>query len=574
MNSLRATHFGFRHTKSTFNERQSAPTTLSKIKQCLVTLRYVLCVNPDDFFAVIDEQIVGFEQQAKLPAELLRAIPRQLDIVLDIATMPIGGWEDSSDGPLVLALADSGQMVSVVAVNPDQLDSLSDTLASIDSWLSAMTLPNLSELSGNSVDFYEGLLELSPRSSILLSPRRRFVLVTAVDQLDVTAIERRLPDADIDVHYLDVLKTSDGPAIIRRRVGAPSSIDAAMTSPAIDAADQNLATGREIFAGQEVDTGQEIDSELTDDSQLGQGQEHAEGGEFTLKPEVESAVIEEAAAIQAPVVIREPVVIQEPAAVTTPPPPAPAAVPTHVEPEADNTTEPELTQLADEAIPSAFAEDENAWPSMKIPVVESPEMVEAPMFAAPVDSPVEEFSIAPEHDEVIDLTETQPTIDLTIDETGSGGHDLRLPVVEPGGTYDLDILPLLFDETGESLVSISNELFAVNNAIVIVASLPEKRRDTPFEDRRRFRWDTSLDKIQLLNEHGWTVEGIRRSVHLFVESERQPRYAAYVGELSRTAFQTQTQVDGETAWFAITPSLGSDLYRLLRKGRLPQHADV
>ncbi len=468
-------------------------------------------VSPDEFYAVIDDEIVGLEQHFELPDEFLRSVPRQLDVVLETSTLAIGGWDNSSDGPLVLALGSTGQIVSVVAVNPGQLPALGDTLASIEYWLSSMTLPNLSELSGNSIEFYEGLLDLSPQSSIVLSPRRRFVLLTGVQDLDLAEVQARVPEADIDVVYLDVLRAPGGPAIIRRRSGS------AVVAPATQVAPLRAEP-------------------------------------VTVAPMTPPPVVEPGVEV----------------VVDAPPPPTMAvhspAIPDFAEiPEVDVAPmlDPDVSPLEPVASEYDFPVD------VSIPAVPDV-MIDESDDATDVRA--SQFTVAPEAPELIDLTETPPTIDLsdTVNPPTPTGVPV-VPHIEPGHTYDLDVLPLLFDATGSTLESISSELFAVNDAIVIVAALPERRRDTPFEDRHRFRWDTSLERIQLLNEHGFTLDGTRRAVHLFVESERQPNYAVYIGELSRTAFQTQTQAVGETAWFSIAPSLDSDLYRMLRKGRLPQH---
>lgn len=532
---------------------------------------YLRVVATEEFFTVIDEQIVGLGQQSDLPDEFLSAVPRQLDEVLGTSTLAIGGWDNSTEGPLVLALASSGQIVSVVAVNPVQLATLGDTLASIDYWLSSMTLPNLSELSGNTVEFYEGLLDLSPSSSIVLSPRRRFVLITAIEDLDTSEYEARLPDADIDVHYLDVLRAQGGPALIRRRANTPVASE--MAEPSVQVVETVTApravpvlveehteiehTDFEDTDVEDTDSEQtdveDTDSEYTDFEDTGV-QHAADADDLVVVDDVAAPPIIDFAEVTevqvAPVLEPDEVSVLQPVdlGIDTPETDAPAV---------DAPT-----------IDAAFAVPEFGDDPDDITF---PEVAHHPMEQLGVAEP---FSVAPVTAEVIDLAEDETVpIDLT-DQVELPTFDYPLPSRVPGGTYDLDVLPLLFDATGATLESISNELFAVNNAIVIVATLPERRRDTPFEDRRRFRWDTSLERIQLLNDNGFTTSGDRRAVHLFVETERQPGYAVYIGELNRTAFQTQTQIDGETAWFSIAPELSSDLYKLLRKGRLPQHVTV
>ena len=198
-----------------------------------------------------------------------------------------------------------------------------------------------------------------------------------------------------------------------------------------------------------------------------------------------------------------------------------------------------------------------------------------------------EFSIAPDpadHDEsttdpnevVIDLVEQDAatTIDLddpAVNSLANEAQALLSPTetLVPGAVYSLSGLPLLFDSSGESLTSISDELFAVERDIVLVAKLPERRRDNPFEERDRFRWDTSLERIQLLNEYGSNEHGEQRTAHLFVESDRQPQHAVYIGLLHRAAFQTHP--NSETAWFSIQPPVDADLHKLLKRGRIPQY---
>lgn len=144
-------------------------------------------------------------------------------------------------------------------------------------------------------------------------------------------------------------------------------------------------------------------------------------------------------------------------------------------------------------------------------------------------------------------------------------------LISPGATLSIARLPLLFDPLGANLTSISNELFAVDQHLVLVENLPERRSKSPFEDRDRFRWDSSVNGIRLLNNHAFDSEEQPRKIHLFVETDRQSGYCVYVGELGRIASDDQASQD--TAWFSIEPTIDEDFYRLLRKGRLPRHIE-
>jgi len=533
------------------------------------TLRSVI---PEQFYAVVDGEVIALELDQELPSEFLTAIPTQLDSVLDTPSLTIGGWDNTTEGPLVLALASNGQLISVIAVNPQQLDSLGETLTSIDHWLSTMVLRDLSELSGNTVEFYEGLLDLSPDASMMISPRRRYVLVTGLGELDTSALSDHLPSAEFEVRYLDILRAPGGPAIVRQRTSR--STQAATAPPQESEPIANFAPVDipRVTVAPAPDIPEEIEPLPEEVERI-----LAEpGGSQTLQilddePEPDAETVSEAAVAPEPEMeLAEPDLMQE--------------LDMAEELDLDIAEEPDLTQEPD------LAEDLDLDIEEELDVAEAPYLAHEPDMAheAGVQTvtwpdPVD-ISAPDPADEPEPFIESEPVIDLTTDEGSvtqvderparAGDVEVSQVHVVPGATYDLDVLPMLFDADGETLESISNEMFAVEDSIVIVVSLPDKRRDTPFEDRRKFRWDTSLDRIQLLNDHSFTSDGRQRIVHLFVESARQPGFAAYVGELSRTAFQTQTKMNAETAWFSISPSLSNDLYRIFRKGRLPQHANI
>ena len=396
-------------------------------------------MDPELFYAVVDDQLVNLELHREIPTAFLQAIPSNVDTIVNERAITIGGWDNSTDGPLVLALSSSGYLVSIVAINANQLDSLEETLVSIDTWLETMQLRDLSELSGNHVEFYEGLWELNPDSSIALAPVRRYILLTAVDELDISSLEAAIPGAEFSISYLDVLQAPNAPAIVRRRTTAHGPGAASSDVPStVMAPDEPVHHETESF-------------DLTD------------GADATDSVDTDRAV------------------------------------------DVDTV----------------------------------------------VDSPVD-----------VDLTSVDHDIFIALDP--------EQILLESGKTFLLDELPLIFDPAGTSLESISDELFAARDNIVIVATLPERRRDSPFKERNSFRWDTSPSRIRLLNDNSFNPEGTRRTVQLFVESDRDPSLATYVGVLNRIAFQTQAHVESETAWFSIEPALDQDLHRTLRKGRLPQ----
>ena len=454
--------------------------------------------------------MVELEPQRELPAEFLAAIGQNLPALLGVPAMAIGGLGAGTDGPISVAISNTGQVNSVVAVHPAHIDSLADTLGSVDEWLSTMGLRELSDLSGNSVGFYEGLLDLSPEASIALSAQRRYLVITGAEHIDIEPLSLRLPDAMIDVHYVDVMQAPGGPVIVRQRTNGHHH--SAVVPPALE----TVAPQPPIIPEQ-------------------------------TNPALEETMPEE--------IVHEETALHHTANAE--------ALPTEETPlhqdaihlDASPSTEPEAPYP--EPVAEEVLDLTEVNPSVEM--APEPPITETSLLAAST------FSVAPEPgpEPTIDLTEHAEPVSL-----GFENSDMEL---FPGGTYDVDKLPLIFDSTGTSVESISNEMFAVGASIVIVVSLPERRRDSPFEDRRKFRWDTSLDRIQLLNEHGFTQNGTHRKVHLFVENDRQPGHAAYVGALSRTAFQTQTESNAETAWFSITPSLTNDLFRLFRKGRLPNH---
>jgi len=112
-------------------------------------------------------------------------------------------------------------------------------------------------------------------------------------------------------------------------------------------------------------------------------------------------------------------------------------------------------------------------------------------------------------------------------------------------------------------------MFAVPGHLVLVDKLPERRRQpSPFENPGRFRWDADGDQQTMLGNNLMDHHGTR-SIHLFVESDRQPGLATYVGLLSAAADNTAGKYSS-SMWFEITPKVSAPLWQLFRKGRLPE----
>ncbi len=501
-------------------------------------------MDPEIFYAVVDGQLQRVATDRSLPASFLSAVPTNVSAILNTPAMTIGGWEDSTDGPLALALDADGEVTIIIAVNADQLDAMHETLRSIDTWLSTMSLRDLSELSGNHIVFYEGLWELSPNSSIALAPTRHYVMLTALDELPIADWSAVLPDARFSVRYFDAVAAPGYPALVRGR-SADAELSmvppplAAVTEPAPIAA----VTPLEIVTADD---------------------EPAERPH--LEPVLDISVSD---APPAPVIDFSPVEI--PRIDIVPPAPIPEDI-TPLEP----VVAVEPAPVAGFSIAPEHANAEHA--NVEHADAEAADAVAAEAAAGvEADTGVERDDDVDIEADVVDLIAADAAMAIDLDDPLVNGFvdDLESALVhdsaalQPGMTYALNGLPLLFDATGESLISISDELFAVDDHIVLVVKLPERRRNSPFEERDRFRWDTALDRIQLLNDHSMNDRGQRRIVHLFVESDRQPEYAAYVGLLNRTEFQTQA--DAETAWFTIEPRLDADLHRQLKRGRLPQH---
>jgi hypothetical protein len=188
-------------------------------------------------------------------------------------------------------------------------------------------------------------------------------------------------------------------------------------------------------------------------------------------------------------------------------------------------------------------------------------------------------SIDPADESEIDLSESvvdlspPPVVDISAggDEPPppADGTSSDSPPVVSGRTYAIETLPYLFDPDDEALDSISDEMFAVPGHLVLVDKLPERRRQpSPFENPSRYRWDADADQQTMLENNLMDHHG-SRTIHLFVESDRQPGLATYVGVVATSADNKPGRY-GASMWFDITPKVSAPLWQLFRKGRLPE----
>lgn len=165
---------------------------------------------------------------------------------------------------------------------------------------------------------------------------------------------------------------------------------------------------------------------------------------------------------------------------------------------------------------------------------------------------------------------TTDTKDIAKSTTSNGTAGLtKSPRIRPGATFPVDRLPLLFDPLGADLISISDELFAVDQQLVLVDKLSDQPRESPFEDRNRFRWHGLPEQIGLLAAYALDELDQQRTIHLFVETDRQSGYCVYIGEIS--PLDTESGLHASANRFSIDPPLDIELFRLLQNGQLPEH---
>ena len=211
--------------------------------------------------------------------------------------------------------------------------------------------------------------------------------------------------------------------------------------------------------------------------------------------------------------------------------------------------------------------------SASVPDVPAPETVAItpqPDLGEPEDMVVD-LTGDPEAGD-LDLAEME-SADVTPGSERTSGHDAAGATFIPGRTYEIGSLPLLFDPNDNQLESISDEMFGVPGHLVLVDKLPERRRQpSPFENPGRYRWDATTELQTMLETHSTDATG-DRSIHLFVESDRQPGLATYVGLLA-TAEDNQAGRYSNSLWFDIDPKVSAPLWQLFRKGRLPELQDA
>lgn len=137
------------------------------------------------------------------------------------------------------------------------------------------------------------------------------------------------------------------------------------------------------------------------------------------------------------------------------------------------------------------------------------------------------------------------------------------PVIRQGALFRTDRLPLLFDPHATDLTSISDQLFATGDHVVMVEPLPEGV-PSPFTAPDRYDWPADIARLERLQHHRVHGNGSARTTHLFVEAHPQSEFAMYVGELA--------PLPDHGAAFSVTPTLSAELFRQLQAGRLPQQS--
>ncbi len=135
------------------------------------------------------------------------------------------------------------------------------------------------------------------------------------------------------------------------------------------------------------------------------------------------------------------------------------------------------------------------------------------------------------------------------------------PAIRQGALFRTDRLPLLFDPHATRLTSISDQLFAAGDHLVVVEPLAEGSPN-PFSSPDRYNWPTDAVDIEQLQRHRFSGDGSVRITHLFVEAHPKSEFAMYIGQLS-----PHEQID---ATLSIDPPIGAELFRQLQAGHLPE----
>ena len=179
---------------------------------------------------MFEGELVDLERYAELPAGFTAILTQHVERFLDRSVMTLGSWADEEARPNVLTLDAAGGLISLVAVRVHEIDHVRERVRAIDSWLSAHRLRDLGASTDDPAAFYEGLWDLSPDASITLAATRRYVLLTAAEDLEIDSWARSLPNATIELQYFDVFRLpQDGPPIFRRRNGSAADLERAET---------------------------------------------------------------------------------------------------------------------------------------------------------------------------------------------------------------------------------------------------------------------------------------------------------------------------------------------------------
>ncbi len=482
-------------------------------------------MDPKTLYTLTKDGISPLELRTDIRNDLTPAL---CDLVANTAgSLRIGAWDqlDHHDRPARLELIPDGTLRCTVIddLAGDELE-LTQRMTDIDSWLDSLQLRDLAGLYGDTATFYEALLDLSPNATISLSGSHFFVVITAHAQR-LAILEATLPGVDVELYEIDLFDGGEaGPLVVRRRDnGAEPNVTVVGESPepeAVDSVEPPAPPVPDLVEGEPSTVESDAESGAHDEAEVHEVAEaHDTAGNETVEEPDEAEHQDEA-------------LLGDDGADDDP------AVDGH-----DDAVH-EGAEGGDESV-----HDEQAADDPPAPTGDTVRLTPDLHTSEPESS-----------NEVIDLRDEQTTTPEPVD------HDL-----DPGATFTIDQLPGLFDQTGTALRSISDEIFTVDEEVVLVDKLPERRRrPSPFENPGRYRWDAEADLSDALQSE---LEAGPRTLHLFVESDRQPGYATYVGVLT----SIDADQGGRTAsalWFDIAPKVGPDLWRVFRKGRLPDSVTV
>ncbi len=553
-------------------------------------------------YTITEAGLAAMQPSTALRESLAAVLAAELEPETTGLRVAIWDQTSASDRPASLTLESDGSLCCVVfdGLVGDDIE-LIDRLSDIDDWLASLQLRDLSGLYGDAATFYESLLDLRPNTTITLTGRHEFVVLTAHEGRR-ELLDAELPTLSVSLTEVDVFESSDdGPMIVRRRM-----VDLVHADPVDVTLDDTMSTASGPIVGVDGDSDGSPDEETTseanetpvdpgtvaDDSSIDASDiapastELADDGEATIDDEVSDPVVEDQAASEvvdienldeaADALSAEPLVDDD------------AKTDTHASdaqaPDIDDA-ENVVAAVPDAPMTPDTADMPPAEPEISLDTVAHDENMDNAVEGAPVDEPdADESEMALAEDAVpviapVRLSDPEPapvapTIDLRDEpappSTGPNYQPQRHSELMPGATFTIDRLPSLYKTNGTELRSVSDEMFVVGDDVILVDKLPERRRrPSPFENPGRYRWDATEELAEILEHHVDLHEA--RVLHLFVESDRQPGYATYVGVLGRSE-ETRTGRYTDAMWFDIEPKVGPDLWRVFRKGRLPDHA--